>query len=211
MPYNKKVMQKHGRRPGSKLSVVQKKQVKRLITGVQEIKAINSTVNGSPDAAGVISRIQTPAQGDGLSERSGDQILLKALQFRLSVIGADTTNKIRIVIFRWSQDNSIGANVPTVTGILQNLDVMSFYNYTSYKNDRMTVLYDRTVSTTFTDANQVIVLHTLYGKKLGKKILEFNAASTLGTNQIYMLLISDSVAATHPSVTGFMQLRYTDS
>lgn len=211
MPYNKKVMQKHGRRPGSKLSVVQKKQVKRLITGVQEIKAIDSTVSGSPSDTGVISRVLTPAQGDGLSQRSGDQIILKALQFRLSIIGADNTNKVRIIIFRWSQDNSIGANVPTVNGVLQNIDVMSFYNYTSYKNDRMTILYDRTVSTTFTDANQVVVLHTLYGKKLGRKVLEFNAASTLGTNQIYMLLISDSVAISHPTVTGYMQLRYTDS
>lgn len=204
-------MQKHGRRLGSKLTDVQKKQVKRLITGVQEVKAIDSTVSGSPSDTGVISRVLTPAQGDGLSQRSGDQIILKALQFRLSIIGADNTNKVRIIFFRWSQDNSIGANVPTVNGVLQNIDVMSFYNYTSYKNDRMTILYDRTVSTTFTDANQVVVLHTLYGKKLGRKVLEFNAASTLGTNQIYMLLISDSVAISHPTVTGYMQLRYTDS
>lgn len=193
------------------LSKHQKTQVKRLINGTQELKGLNTTINSNPDAAGLFVRIQTPPQGDGLSERSGDQILLKRLQFRLSITGADTTQKVRLIVFRWSQDNAIGANVPTTGGILQNSDVMSFYNYTSYKNDRMRVLYDKTFPFTYTDANQKIVHFSLYGKRLGRKILEFNAATNLGTNQIYLMMISDSIAASHPSVIGYAQLTYTDS
>lgn len=197
---------------GKKLNKVQKKQVKRLITGSQELKAKDDSVNTTADNAGSLTYFNLPAQGDGLSERSGDQIQLKKLMFRFHITGADTTNIFRVIIFRWSQNNALGANVPVTTDILQTANVMSFYNYTNEHDTKVRILYDKTITLSVTGDTEVdLIKGSLYGTRLGRKIIDFNAATTLGTNQIYMLMISDSAGIPHPSIKGYWRIEYTDS
>lgn len=194
-----------------KLNPRQKKQVKRLITGTQELKAIDTAVLQSPTGAGLCQVLTMPSQGDSLSTRDGDEILLKKLSCRLNVISADNTNIVRLIVFRWRADNTTAANVPIPTNILQNLNATAFYNYTAFRSNEMTILYDKLVALSSTGSQDMIIRRDLYGKNLGKKRITFDAAVITGTDQIYYLLISDSVAAPHPQVGGYFRLEYTDS
>lgn len=189
----------------------QKKQVKRLISGTQELKARDTFINAAPTAAGVIQLLNLPAQGLGVSERLADEIILKRLMFRLNVLGADATNIVRCIIFRSSQDNTIGANFPTPNSVLQNLSTMSLYNFTSDRDNDISVLYDRTITVSAGGTYDIAFRGNLFGKRLGRKKLIFDAAVLTGTGQIYILMISDSVAGPHPTVGGYMRIEYTDS
>lgn len=189
----------------------QKKAVKRLIAGNIELKAIDTGVLQSPTAAGVIQHITPPAQGLGVSNRVADQITLKRLLFKLNVIGADATNVLRMIIFRTSQDNTVVANIPTPLSVLQTLSVMSMYNFTADRDNEIKILYDRTIAVSAGGTYDVALHGNLYGKRLGKKRLIFDAAVTTGTDQIYVLWISDSVAGPHPNVAGTFRLEYTDA
>lgn len=56
-----------------------------------------------------------------------------------------------------------------------------------------------------------LVLGKVWGRKIGKKKLVFNTAgATTGTDQFYLLAISDSTAAPHPSLGGYIRYNYVD-
>lgn len=213
MPYRYvrkgRVRRRAGR--GRGLTKHQRSQVKRLVTRQQEIKAIDTGVLQSPTAAGIVSVLNMPAQGDSLSTRDGDEIVVKKLQFRLNMIIADTTNIVRLVVFRWADDNTLAANIPTPNQVLQTLSATSFYNYTTYRDGQMVPIYDRTWALSSGGDQDKFVKGSIYGKKLGKKKIIFDAAVITGNDQIYYMLISDSVGAPHPSVGGNFRMTYTDS
>lgn len=213
MPYRYVRKGKVRRRParGRGLTKHQRIQVKRLVTRQQEIKAIDTGVLQSPTAAGLCQVLTMPPQGDSLSTRDGDEIVIKKLQFRLNIIIADTTNIVRLIVFRWADDNTLAANIPTPNQVLQSLNVASFYNYTTHRDGQVQVMYDRTWALSSAGVQDRFVKGSIYGKKLGKKKIVFDAAVITGNDQIYYLLISDSVGAPHPSVGGVFRMTYTDS
>jgi len=192
-----------------KLTPLQKKQVKQLISKEEELKAKDSSVLSSVDAGGVISKFLVPPQGDGVSDRNGDAIKLKRLRVRLHLIGADSTNVIRAIIFRWN--NNDGTTVPVIGDVLQTLSTASQYQYTSDRQNEFHIVADKTFTFSLNGTNAKDWIIAYYGRKLGKKSLTFNAALTTGTDMLYLLLLSDSVAAPHPTVGGTCRLEYTDS
>lgn len=196
---------------GAKLNPRQKKEVKRLVAGTTEVKAVDTWCNQSPDAAGSVTKINVPAQGVTVSHRVGDKIHLKKLSFNLNTIVGDTTNIVRLIIFRWTQNDAIAANAPGVTDVLQAGNPTAFYNFTTSTEAKVRVLYDKTLYLSSMGSMDRPYRGMLYGKRLGKKNIEFNAAILTGTDMIYYLLISDSIAATHPSVIGYFRLEYTDA
>lgn len=206
MPYRRRGYRR--RRPrGSKLTKKQKTQVKRLIGNSEELKAVDSTILTSVDASGSVILLAHPAQGDGVSFRNGDEIKLKKLIMSLNVVGADTTNICRFIIFRWSQNNNVTS--PIVTDVLQTLNAMSMYNYTSVNQGKVFIVYDRVLTFSAYGTNDKLIKGSVWGRRLGKKILHFNAGTTNGTDQFYLLKITDSVAANHPGVAGYIRMEYT--
>lgn len=149
-----------------------------------------------------------PPQGDNVSQRDGDQITIKKIVYNLQMAGADATNIVRVIIFRWSQNNN--ATVPAVTDVLQSLSPVSMYNYTNERSGKVHVLFDRTASLSLEGTNCITWRGALWGRKIGKKRLIFNATAINGVDQPYILFISDSVAVTHPSITGTLRMEYVD-
>jgi len=192
-----------------KLTPLQKKQVKQLISKDEELKAKDSAIAAAVDAGGVISKFQVPTQGDGVSDRNGDAIKLKRLRVRLHLIGADSTNVIRAIIFRWNNNDS--TSVPVIADVLQTLNAVSQYQYTSDRQNEFHIVADKTFTFSLNGTNAKDWIIAYYGRKLGKKSLIFNASLTTGTDMLYLLLLSDSVASPHPTIGGYCRLEYTDS
>lgn len=212
MPYRRRaVVYKPKRRVyARKLNDRQKVQVKRLIGTSEEVKAVDSFFSGQDvTAAGTITLLAHPSQGDGISQRNGDIIKLKKLVLNIHLTGADTTNVCRHIIFRWTQNNNVTA--PVVTDVLQNLSAASMYNFTSEHQKKVHIVSDRTINFSSGGMNAYTIRGALWGRKLGKKKLTFNAATALGTDQFYSLVITDSVAASHPQMGGYIRMEYCDS
>lgn len=202
------------RKAERKLNNRQRTQVKRLIANTQELKWYDNGqgATGVLAAGAVTVGLSTVSLGTGDGQRIGDRIECKKFRFRYTVIGADATNSIRVMLFRWYGDDLIDA--PTVAKILQqpagfayNSDV----NADEQFQQKYHVMYDATHVTTLTGPNIVHKSVEIFGRNLGRKYIEFNQALTSGVGNIYLLSISDSIGAPNPSLEWYGRLLYTDS
>lgn len=192
-----------------KLNNRQKTQVKRLIGRRIESKVNDSNVLQTVDASGTnIQRLAMPTVGDAYNERSGDVITLEKLQWRLNAAAGDTTNTLRMIIFRWLNDSQI--STPTVSDILEANNSLAFVDYQS-DQQKMQVLFDRTYALSAQGVPNRIITGSLYGRKLGRKKLTFNQGLTTGVDQIFVYYQSDSVAIPHPGVAGYFRITYSDA
>lgn len=192
-----------------KLNNRQKTQVKRLIGRRIESKVNDSNVLQTVDASGTnIQRLAMPTVGDAYNERSGDVITLEKLQWRLNAVAGDTTNTLRMIIFRWLNDSQV--STPTVSDILEANNSLAFVDYQS-DQQKMQVLFDRTYALSTQGVPNRIITGSLYGRKLGRKKLTFNQGLTTGVDQIFVYFQSDSVAITHPGVAGYFRVTYSDA
>jgi len=145
-------------------------------------------------------------QGVSESQYLGAWIQPTYLMIRGTVTLADTTNMIRFIVV---QDRAAG--VPTLANVLQSVGnaraPLSAFEV-DY-NSTYRVLADRLIALTVSDTFKVFKV------KLGKKLLQrihFNdAGGTLERGGIYMMAISDSAAAVHPSIQLYWRLHYKDA
>lgn len=196
------------RRRGPPLAT--QKYVKRLIRHGKEknMFEVNSTnynaVNdGSPSALSDIP------QGDGVGQRVGDTVQ----PYRLRLVGAfhgdtDDINFVRIVVFRWNQDDS-----PANSDIYENTSgdnlhwgPLKFDNIRGY-NKKVDVLYDRVTlvgkqQTNFTSsAAEDFGLHAyknlriIIGPKRLKRLIRFSDSTTTGVGKIYVSVVSNHTTA----------------
>jgi hypothetical protein len=200
-----------GRR-GAKLSRRQALQVKKIVGTQIEHKFKDFTVASTGiDAAGVVTgSCVAISQGTQATEREGDEIVLKSLFGRYSIIAADTTNFMRVIFFKWNIDSAVAA--PTVADILQGTGTnpwIADLNQNNIEDGKFQVLFDHSHSFTLAGNACLTRRYNIYGKKLKKKRLIFNTAATTGIGQFYMMLISDSVAASHPTFMWYSRVHYT--
>lgn len=208
MPRKVTVIRKVARKKGSKLNPRQKTQVKRLIGNKEEHKEIDTTILLSPSNTGVIQQVSLPIQGQAYNERDGDDISLQSLHYRFNFVAADATNYLRMIIFRWHNNNAVA--VPTTADVLQTVSATAYPNNQKVVDGSVQILLDRAYALNLNGNASMAVSSKLFGKRLGRKKLGFNAAATTGNNQIYFLWISDSAAIGHPAVGGTIRLIYTD-
>lgn len=146
-------------------------------------------------------------QGDGIGEYRGNSISALSLLVRLSVDGADDTNGIRMIIFR--DKNATGGAPIGVGGILQDTD-----NYLSplanSERGRWQILYDKIFVTSAGGPDRQIDKYFKVFKK-PKLVSYAGDANAPQRGTIYMLIISDSAAATHPEYSFYSRLRYYDT
>lgn len=192
------------RKPRRKLATVA--TVKKMIAFNHEKKYNNNTRNSlGVDNAGTIDAICQPSQGSSDTTRDGDAIVVKSIDLRFNVIGGDATNFTRFILFQWKPDTS-----PIVGDIL--LSSAGLANVSPYNHDNkqmFKILYDTSVATTLNGPNAV-TRRKLVFKGFNKK-LQWQGGGAVGTNLIYLLMISDSAAASHPQVTYTCYSTYTDA
>jgi len=204
------------RRTGRKLNARQRTQVKRIIGKQEEDKFLDVYTGATsiPSGTGaLIGPFTNVPQGDTVNGRTGDVIQHRKLECRFQVQSADVVNAIRIILFKWNYNDSF--DTPTAIKIIQDTVTqpwLSPLTDLSVESNRYTVLMDR-LFTNFNagDTNMRVWKSTFFGKRLGKKKAVFNPAAGTGVGNIYMLAVSDSIAASHPAVALSTRLHFTDS
>lgn len=181
-------------------------QVKRLINAQAEHKFLDTLVNQSVDSAGVIWQLSAVPQGDTASSRDGAFLMPKSLQWKGGITVGDTTNFMRVIVFRDMDGNG---TAPIPTNVLETVSYHGLKNNTNKK--RFTFLWDRLYS--LSTLGQDGSIRPIQGSlRLAQKKIGFAATSTAPrTNHLYVLFVSDSGAITHPSALMTFRLNFTDS
>lgn len=153
--------------------------------------------------------ISTIAQGDTDNLRDGRRIFPTSLNLNWDSYSDSTTGAmVRVIVFRWLSDNS---TYTPASGMLLNdsgtaRHVLSPYA-TEYRN-QYNILYDKVVKLGYINAGA-----TRQGDMITiplKKSIDYVGTSTAGKNQIYVMVVSDLIAASGPYVGMWYQLNYTD-
>lgn len=182
-----------------------------------ESKSYDGGYSGTVDASGFIyslyqNYIPFPttaiAQGAGEANYIGDSITPLYVTIRGLTDAADNIQALRVVVFQ-----TLGNTAPTVASLMQFV-AGTIYSCLSpvKKNTRRQyqILRDK-IYTTGT-ASPAVKAFKIKIPMYGLQMTEFtDAAGTVGTGGLYMLLMSDSTAATHPQTRVLWRVTFTDS
>lgn len=202
------------RRQRRKRTVMSKvaKLVDRKIAKNTELKFIDlSSAAQTVSDAGLITDLTQIGQGDHDDQRTGDKVTLKSLDLRMNFVAGDATNVMRLIIFRWKQYS--GSVAPTQAQLMEyGTAVGIIAPLSTYHHDfrgAFQVLHDKTIYLNAVSKPQVGHRVFLDLKKLPK--INFVSTGTTGQNKIYMYLVSDSAAATHPNINIIVRTNFVDS
>jgi len=192
------------------------KEVKASLASQEETKLFDVNVSAATvGSGGTITALSNMAQGVGVRQRTGDDVLHKSisLTYQLVQLNADIYSDTRIIVFEWMPNT--GLLVPVLADILDNTAAIGLYShYTWDLRDQYKILYDKIHSlsglTTAPTANSnVNVLN--HKIRLPKVKAEYATAATTGSKQIYSLWISDSAIAPFPVISWTSRYNYTDA
>lgn len=203
MPYKRRKLYKK-RKGGRKLATIAK--VKRLINSNAEHKYFDFEFNAQTvDFSGAAYSISDVTQGDGDTMRDGDKLLPTSLSVRYAFQAGDATNAFRFLIIRWK----CSASTLSIGNIFQTLGTTRapYEPLIHDQRNQFDVLMDRLINLD-TYHPQVIINKRL---KLAKKMINYSAAGTTGSNKLFVVVVSDSGAAAHPTLNGWTRLNFTDS
>lgn len=140
--------------------------------------------------------------------RIGDEITLKSIDMRCSMLvsAADVSNSVRMIIFQWLPNITM-SGLPLGSRVISDTTVIPWLsNYVNDYQNQFIVLYDKIHTLVYPASNAQKNWRMRVPLRYAKKKLKYTGgSSTDGSNLIFVLLVSDSAAATHPSV--FMQSR----
>jgi hypothetical protein len=173
----------------------------------EEVKAFVVSANATTiDYSGSVTSLSDVAQGDTDSDRDGDSLTVKALEFRYNVVCADSNNAMRCIGFMWRPNIS----TPTPSNVLYALPGTISAPFTPFSIDykeQFVVLWDNLHQLSSASATSAcaVELH-----KFNHKI-QYIAGSTVGSFKLFVLFVSDSAAASHPTTTWQSRLLYYDA
>lgn len=188
MPYKRR----YYRRPKKSIH----NMVKKMIQNDKEQKrAQNEFTNLSQSTTGLNTAITDIATGDGIGNRDGHEIFLNKFRARYAVVAGDTTNEVRFILY--SKKDVSGSDIAASTR-----SALDYDNYTIYL-DKLCVV----------GTGELIKVCNL--KKTwpgrGKKVLYDTTSSTSQTQgEVLMYTVSDSGAATHPTMNGHYELFFKE-
>lgn len=194
---------KFSRKPSKRLT----RAVKTIITKSSEKKTKVYQNTTTVDNTGYLLKLNEISQGDGDSNRNGDQVCIRSVQINFNAYLADTTNFVRFIAFQWYPSSSLA--YPGIGDILVdsiNYPFMSPYNHD--KRFMFKILRDKLVKLDTDNPTQMVKFFIKGGFK--RKIQFIETSSVNYTNGIYILMVSDSSAATHPTVLYSGKLNYSD-
>jgi hypothetical protein len=166
-------------------------------------------------AGATLIEISEVPQGDTQSSRVGDfiQPLKLIFNYSLYTVNSDIVTTVRIIFFRWIPSNGLVA--PVLANILQSpssSNVLSHFNFQTQDNYR--ILWDRQYQ-----ASGITVAPTVNSNFGGTGIviagklpeIEFTPGTLQGTNNLYLLAISDSALTPFPILNFSTRLYYEDT
>lgn len=182
-------------------------KIKTAIRKNIETKYHDVTISEAVSTVASIGSLTDVSQGQTDTTRIGDKLTIRGLSGRASMLGADASNLIRIIIFQWHHTDSVA---PVIADILSSSgDPRS--NFVHDTQNQYTVLYDKLF--TLTSAGDKLVRAWIFRPRLkyAKKTINYSAGSTVGSNKIYRLFLSDSGASVHPSFNWSCRFYYDDA
>lgn len=193
----------------AKPTVATQSYVKRLIKRNEEVKYANVSNTYSVTTTPGVYSLSNTSQGTTGGQHLGDECILKNLEMRFLVSVADSTNVVRVTIFRWKPNIAyVGASAAavykTVTAPLALTSV-----FLEDGEDMYTILYDEVICLAAAGGNPEQV-YRLIRRQLNYK-QDYLTSSSNCSNNIYMILTSDSTAATDPQFQFFSKIGITDA
>lgn len=208
----KKTMRKKSRSKKN-TKVATKTYVKKILHKTNETKYYElGATPGNVDFNGSLVLLTGLSQGTTDSQRIGDKINLRAFKIHYQLLVGDAYNTFRIIIFQWKPNTQLVT--PTVANILVGTTVGTvnapLANYVWDYQNQFIVLYDKLHVLDALNMSTKAYRKTVK-LKFAKKTIEYYAASTAASNHLYMLCISDSGAAAHPTIQYQTRVMYDDS
>lgn len=168
-------------------------------------------VNTAPAAVdwnGTLSVLNPVTQGDGVSNRDGDELAMKSVWFQAQMtIAAGLASSTMRVILLYDKAQTIGAVNQILSVVGTASTVTSAYNF-EYRNNYI-VLYDKTfIIDTINRATWQINKRIRLNKKT---VFQGGGSSTIRTGGLRLLLISNQTAGvTTPAALTNSRLFFTD-
>lgn len=195
------------------LNATQKKQVARAIRNAEEVKWLDTAVAAAGvDITGTTTVLTAAAQGDDFNERVGLKIKLQDVDVRFFAGTGDSTNELRVIIWQYFENSVL--QTPAKAIILENgasgavAEVNSQYQLPRGKNSYR-ILRDHVFNLSV-EGNPNDYKHFKIPINTHREV-NFNESATTGYNHLCLTVLSDSGAATHPSVTWTCRVRYSDA
>lgn len=179
----------------------------------ERIKIFDAPVaNATVTNVGTVTNLIIPTQGTGAGQRTGDTIQLRkmTLNYTLTTQNADIFNRVRILVFIWKPNTFLVApTLATLTNGTGTTTTQWMYDW-QYSN-QFIILYDK--------------IHYLSGLATAPTVggcqggsiemnlnsrVEFSPGSTLGSNQVFILYISDSLVAPFPLLEYMSRVQYSE-
>lgn len=210
--FKKRKGKKHTKQE-KKIYSIAKKAASKVVTGIPEKHYWDYVVNNSIDSNGSVFDLSLITQGDSDLQREGDRVRITSIQWRGQAFNADTSNVMRFIFFQWLVDDTIDA--PTPLKVLQSAYLGNPYAvYAPYAKDyagyKFVIIQDTTLCTSVNgDANNIFMFNVPFkkNKKLTPNI-QYQGGTTTGTNKLYLCVVSDSGAISHPSAIGIFRIRF---
>lgn len=198
---------------------VVKKEVKKALmkNSLIELKRqrtqSGATLSTTP---AIINLFTGNTQGLGdLNVRVGDRLRMQKLDISGRFTYGDSTQIIRAIVFLWHDDSTVGMNPPTDQQLLDDTTSNDAVLYGDINNDgsnpkgkKFQILYDKRFYLNQVSKPQIDFQFKRtwkYGKTVG-----FSAGASTGLGIPYLLLVSDSSVASHPSYYMNVKIHYND-
>jgi len=197
-----------GRRMPQPEKPITKSQVKAMIDGKfkseQEIKWSAISGNAVATFSGSLLSFCDIAQGDTDTTRDGDQIILSKFEMRFANYLGDSTNITRVIVFKW-----LPPSVPAVSDFWVDIGTAEspLATFIHDQEPNITVLYDHLCYLgpgRYVEVGQSI-------QNVHHRIQYVAGSTTIASGKIYLFFISDSAAATHPTLSYYVRSEFTDS
>lgn len=175
-----------------------------------ETHCLHTTFSGNISNTSTLTHLSAVAQGDGTNQRTGNSILLRSFEIRLSseINTSATVSKLRHIIFM--DNRQVADTAPTEAEVIQSAG--NPYSPRRLDNmNRFIILVDnfQVLSTNDNQAFKIEKHINLEGRNLH---ITFNGSSGTDINQkgLYMLSLSNEATNT-PSMTGYAALYFHDN
>lgn len=205
---------RRGRRPLTrKQATAVTKIVKKVETKSSEKKFYDTDRLGSISTAGqVFSCLNGLAQGVTNVNRIGDKIQLTSFQVRGIVTAGDSYNFMRFILFQWASDANTAS--PIVTDVLDGAAISSGSGITAPYNMETSGTYKVIKDKVYyvdQDNNQA-KFFKFKTRKISQKMLKFSPSGNRPfKGEMFVIVISDSSAATHPSIEFITRTYFIDN
>ncbi len=175
-------------------------QVKAMIEGKlaatlerKRVTAVSGS-NTHTTSGAVFAVTQSIVQGDSLTTRDGNQLVVRRLTLRHYETTGTTSAVQRIILFWDNQSNGVA---PGVTDVLAAADLKSGYSTLAFQQRRFHVLLDEYVDTSAAGRVAVVRTHTF---NLNHKVFYNGTTDVAGSNgkgSMWLLFISDVTTGTY--------------